>query len=72
AGRAPEAPVPAGAVPPGPVGPQQLSAAKAQALQEVETALSAAREAQRSGDFAQYGEALQRLNDAMTEYNNAR
>ncbi|MCZ8379430.1 UPF0182 family protein [Mycobacterium sp. CPCC 205372] len=72
AGRAPRAPAPAGAVPPGPVGPQQLSAAKAQALQEVETALTAAREAQRSGDFAQYGEALQRLNDAMTEYDNAR
>lgn len=72
AGRAPEAPAPAGAVPPTPAGPQQLSAAKAQALQEVETALTAAREAQRSGDFAQYGEALQRLNDAMTEYNSAR
>jgi uncharacterized protein len=43
-----------------------------QALREVETALSAAQDAQRSGDFAQYGEALQRLNDAMTEYTNAR
>jgi uncharacterized protein len=72
AGRAPEAPAPAGAVPPGPAGPQQLSAAKVQALREVETALSAAQDAQRSGDFAQYGEALQRLNDAMTEYTNSR
>ncbi|MEV3901122.1 UPF0182 family protein [Mycobacterium sp. NPDC050551] len=72
AGRAPETPLPAGAVPPGPAGPQQLSAAKAQALREVETALTAAQDAQRSGDFAQYGEALQRLNDAMTEYTNAR
>ena len=63
-------PVP-GAVPPG-GGPIQLSAAKAAALQEVQAALGAAKQAQQSGDFAAYGQALQRLEDAMTKYNSAR
>jgi uncharacterized membrane protein (UPF0182 family) len=73
AGQAPEVPSPVGAVPPpGPAGPQQLSAAKVEALREVETAINNAREAQRSGDFAEYGQALQRLDQAMTEYTNAR
>jgi uncharacterized membrane protein (UPF0182 family) len=49
----------------------QLSPAKAAALQEVNTALSAAQDAQRTGDFAEYGEALQRLNDAMSKYQGA-
>ncbi|MDV3126772.1 UPF0182 family protein [Mycobacterium sp. 21AC1] len=69
AGRAPQAPPPA-AVPPG--GPVELSGAKAAALQDVQAALSAAQEAQRSGDFAQYGEALQRLDDAMKKYDSAK
>lgn len=59
----PEVPV---AVPP--TGPTQLSAAKAAALQNVNAALDALRGAQESGDFAQYGEALQRLDDAMNDY----
>lgn len=62
----PEVPV---AVPPS--GPSQLSAAKTAALQNINSALDAVREAQRSGDFAQYGEALQRLDDAMNEYQSA-
>ncbi len=62
----PEVPV---AVPPS--GPTQLSAAKAAALQDVNSALDALQEAQRSGDFAQYGEALQRLDDAVSAYQSA-
>ena len=49
----------------------QLSAAKAAALQEVNTALDGLRQAQQSGDFAEYGEALQRLDDAMKKYQSA-
>ncbi|AFM16231.1 hypothetical protein Mycch_1429 [Mycolicibacterium chubuense NBB4] len=67
-GRAPQPEVPA-AVPPS--GPTQLSAAKAAALQNVNSALDALREAQRGGDFAQFGEALQRLDDAMKNYQSA-
>jgi uncharacterized membrane protein (UPF0182 family) len=66
-GQAPEVPTPV-AVPPGNGGPVQLSAPKAAALQEVNTALNAVREAQQSGNFAEYGEALQRLDDAMNKY----
>lgn len=62
----PEVPV---AVPP--AGPTQLSAAKSAALEQVNTALDALQEAQRSGDFARYGEALQRLDDAVSEYKSA-
>jgi uncharacterized membrane protein (UPF0182 family) len=65
-GQAPEVPIPV-AVPPG-GGSAQLSAAKAAALEEVQSALTAARQAQQSGDFAEYGQALQRLDDAMTKY----
>jgi uncharacterized protein len=68
-GRAPEAPAPV-AVPPG--GPVQLSSAKAAALQDVNSALDAVRQAQQSGNFAEYGEALQRLDDAMNKYQSAR
>lgn len=71
AGSAPSAPAPEGAVP-GPTGPQQLSAAKAAALQEVQEAMSGLQSAQRDGNFAQYGEALQRLDDAMNRYREAR
>ncbi|MBV8930782.1 MAG: UPF0182 family protein, partial [Mycobacteriaceae bacterium] len=63
-------PAPA-AVPPG-AGPVQLSAAKAAALQDVQTALDAAKQAQQTGDFAAYGQALQRLDDAMNKYNSAK
>ncbi len=58
------------AVPPG--APVQLSAPKAAALQEVQSALDAVREAQRSGNFADYGTALQRLDDAMSKYNDTK
>ena len=68
-GQAPEVPV---AVPPGPGGPVQLSTAKAAALQEVNTALDGVRQAQQGGNFADYGEALQRLDDAIKEYQSAR
>ena len=69
-GQAPEVPTPI-AVPPG-AGPVQLSAAKAAALQEVQSALDGVRQAQQGGDFAEYGQALQRLDDAMKKYNAAR
>ncbi|MFZ0834045.1 MAG: hypothetical protein WAM92_13370, partial [Mycobacterium sp.] len=62
-------PAPA-AVPPG--APVQLSAPKAAALQEVQTALEALQQAQRNGNFADYGSALQRLDDAMSKYNNTK
>jgi uncharacterized membrane protein (UPF0182 family) len=65
-GRAPEVSPPPVAVPPG--GVTQLSGAKAAALQEVQTALEGMREAQQGGDFAEYGAALQRLDDAMNKY----
>ncbi|WP_040634491.1 UPF0182 family protein [Mycolicibacterium phlei] len=67
-GRAPEVPTPV-ATPPG--APSQLSPAKSAALQEVNAALDALREAQRGGDFADFGEALQRLDDAMDKYQSA-
>ncbi|WP_193043861.1 UPF0182 family protein [Mycolicibacterium baixiangningiae] len=63
---------PAAAVPSGPSGPQQLSEAKAAALQEVQEAMGGLQDAQRNGDFAQYGEALQRLDDAMNKYSQTR
>ncbi|MGB8403873.1 MAG: UPF0182 family protein [Mycobacterium sp.] len=62
-------PVPAVAAPPGGVGvPEALSPAKSAALQDVNTALDAVRQAQQSGNFAQYGDALQKLDDAMSRY----
>jgi uncharacterized protein len=64
-------PAPA-AVPPSPNGAVTLSPAKAAALKEVETAIGAARDAQKNGDFAAYGAALQRLDDAITKYDNAK
>ena len=68
--RPPEAQVPAAAVPPG--GPVQLSGAKAAALQEINTALDALQGAQTGGDFAEFGEALQRLDDAVKKYQSTR
>jgi uncharacterized membrane protein (UPF0182 family) len=63
-GRAPEVPVPVAV----PGGPTQLTAAKAAALQSVQTALDAMQQAQQSGNFAEYGQALQNLDDAMAKY----
>ncbi|MGH3678623.1 MAG: UPF0182 family protein [Mycobacterium sp.] len=71
-GRAPEGQTPVAAVPPGPGGATQLSAAKAAALQEVNSALGELRGAQQSGDFGEFGTALQRLDDAMEKYNAAK
>ncbi|MFN8229063.1 MAG: UPF0182 family protein [Mycobacterium sp.] len=64
----PEVPTPVAAVPPGSV---TISNAKAAALQEIKTAMDAVKQAQQSGNFSDYGAALQRLNDAMTKYDNA-
>lgn len=64
----PEVPTPVAAVPPGSV---TISNAKAAALQEIKSAMDAVKQAQQSGDFGDYGAALQRLNDAMTKYDNA-
>ena len=68
-GRAPEVPVPV-AVPGG--APTQLTPAKSAALQQVQTALDAMQQAQQGGNFAQYGQALQNLDDAMNKYREAR
>jgi uncharacterized membrane protein (UPF0182 family) len=73
----PDAPPPQTAATPAPdavppSSPVQLSVPKAAALQEVQSALDAVRQAQRGGNFADYGTALQRLDDAMTKYNNAK
>ncbi|MCB0931386.1 MAG: UPF0182 family protein [Mycobacterium sp.] len=66
----PEVPTPpVAALPPGGV---SLSSAKAAALQEVQSALGAVRDAQRSGNFAQYGAALQRLDEAMNRFEGAK
>jgi uncharacterized protein len=65
----PEVPTPV-AAPPG--GSVQLSGAKAAALQQINTALDGLRQAQQSGNFTQYGEALQRLDDAVKQYQSAR
>jgi uncharacterized membrane protein (UPF0182 family) len=66
---APEVPTPV-ATPPG--GSVQLSTAKAAALQEINTALDGLRQAQEGGNFGSYGEALQRLDDAVKKYQSAR
>jgi uncharacterized membrane protein (UPF0182 family) len=65
-------PGPVAAPPPSPDGSVTLSPAKAAALQEIQTALGAAKDAQKKGDFAAYGAALQRLDDAINKYNSAR
>ncbi|SHW60704.1 conserved transmembrane protein [Mycobacteroides abscessus subsp. abscessus] len=84
AGTPPPAAVP-GAVQPPAAGPQPppvavqspgvpltLSPAKAAALQDVNAALDGMRAAQQSGNFAQYGAALQKLDDAMAKYRDAK
>ena len=45
---------------------------KAAALQDIETAMQAVKQAQQSGNFAEYGQALQRLDDAMNKYDTAK
>lgn len=65
-----EIPAPPVAVP-GPGG-STLSAARAAALAEIESALGAVREAQKSGNFGQYGAALQRLDEAMGKFDAAK
>lgn len=50
-----------------PVGAVTLSPAKVAALQEIQAAIGAARDAQKKGDFAAYGSALQRLDEAITQ-----
>ncbi len=68
---APRTPAPEAAVPPADGAPVQLSPAKAAALRQLDSAMDEVREAQRSGDFARYGQALQRLHDAMDRFNSA-
>lgn len=68
----PEVPTPAAATPPPSGQPVTLSPAKAAALSEVQTALDGMQEAQTSGNFAEFGEALQRLDDAMNKYRQTR
>ncbi len=60
---------PVAALPPGGA---TLSAARAAALAEVQSAMGAVRDAQRSGNFAQYGAALQRLDEAMGKFDAAK
>jgi uncharacterized protein len=68
-----EVPTPPVVVPPAPGGPPvQLSSAKSAALQEMQAAMTAVRDAQQNGNFASYGEALQRLNDAMNQFDSAK
>jgi uncharacterized protein len=68
----PGPPGPPTAVPPAPDGTVTLSAAKAAALQDIQAAISAARDAQKKGDFAAYGAALQRLDEAITKFNDTK
>jgi uncharacterized membrane protein (UPF0182 family) len=63
---------PSVAVPPAPDGSVTLSPAKSAALQEIQAAIGEAKDAQKKGDFAGYGAALQRLDDAITKYNNSK
>lgn len=68
--QAPAAPV---ATPPPPASADgALSPAKTAALNEIQLAIGAARDAQKKGDFAGYGAALQRLNDAIDKFNNTK
>jgi uncharacterized protein len=63
--------VPVAVAPPGAGAAATLSPAKAAALKDIESAMQAVQQSQRGGDFAEYGEALQRLNDAMNKYDAA-
>jgi len=66
----PQPPAPAAVASPGV--PLTLSPAKAAALQDVNAALDGLRAAQQSGNFGQYGAALQKLDDAMAKYRDAK
>ncbi|MGV0697632.1 UPF0182 family protein [Mycolicibacter sinensis] len=72
----PEAPSPPAAAavptPPPPAGSVELSAAKAAALREIDAAIAALRDTQHKGDFAAYGAALQRLDDAVAKFNSTK
>ncbi|MGB7111536.1 MAG: hypothetical protein WBD77_13530, partial [Mycobacterium sp.] len=59
----------AAAIPPLPNGAVTLSPARAAALKDIETAIGSARDAQKKGDFAAYGTALQQLDDAINKFN---
>jgi uncharacterized membrane protein (UPF0182 family) len=50
---------------------QGLTGQLAQAAQQLDAAIEDVKKAQQSGDFAQYGAALQRLDTAMTNFQNA-
>ncbi len=63
---------PAATPPPPPAAATVLSPAKAAALHEIQTAIAAVRDAQKKGDFAGYGAALQQLDDAINKFNNAK
>jgi uncharacterized protein len=63
--------VPVAVVPPGGGAPVTLSPERAAALKDIESAMQAVQQSQRGGDFAGYGQALQRLNDAMNKYDAA-
>ena len=65
-------PPPPAAVPSAADATATLSPAKAAALQDIQAAIGAARDAQKKGDFAAYGTALQRLDDAITKFNNTK
>jgi uncharacterized protein len=69
---APAGPPAPAALSPAPNGTVQLSPAKAAALRDIQTAINAAQDAQKKGDFAGYGAALQRLDDAMTKFDNTK
>lgn len=71
AANSPEVPTPPVAIAP-PSGVTTLSPARAAALQEVESAMTGVRDAQQSGNFAQYGAALQRLEEAMNRFDAAK
>lgn len=64
----PATPAPAAAVPAPGGAPVTLSPAKAAALADVQAALDGMQESQTNGNFAEFGEALQRLDDAMNKY----
>ena len=49
-----------------------LSPTKAAALHDIQQAIGAARDAQKRGDFAGYGAALERLDQAIDKFNNAK
>ena len=69
---APAAAPPVAAVPTPPSAGVSLSPAKAAALRDIDSAIAAVRDTQRRGDFAGYGAALQRLDEAMAKFNNAK